>query len=268
MNTRGIADPLPSAGEVEQFGYCAHNWWLAQQGVDAGGQRGMKEHARQGRAQEGAERTRKESKRAMTWMFRILAMAGSATFLTLEVIFLRGQPLHWLFLATALVLVGASAALLVIAGIEDKEYVRRVKAASLVPGRVRRGGWHGEDVLHDPEWGISGAPDYVIDAPTGPVPVEVKTGHTPDHPYESHIMQLACYLRILEARGTPADYGLLSYPEGVFRVAWDADLQRRLRRQLDRMAQAKHEGKADRDHKHPARCRGCARRDACEQRLA
>jgi hypothetical protein len=34
------------------------------------------------------------------------------------------------------------------------------------------------------------------------------------------------------------------------------------------MAEAKAAGKADRDHEQPGRCRGCARRDACEQRLA
>lgn len=265
------ARAVPAAGEVEQFAYCAHNWWLARHGHDGSGaavEQGMAAHASQGRAQRRAESARKESSEALRWMFRILAVAASGTFLTLEVVYLRGDPLHWLFLTTALVMVSASAALLTIAGLREREYRRKVIDAHLVPGAVRSAGWRGERILRDPEWGISGSPDYVMDTPHGPVPVESKTGKTPDQPHRGHELQLACYLRLLEAAGTPAEYGLLTYPDGVFRVAWDDRLRAELRGTLDAMAAAEATGRADRDHAHAGRCRGCSRRDACDQRLA
>ncbi len=266
-----MALPLPSAGEVEQFAYCAHNWWLARSGVDSAGPgavRGMREHARKGRAQQHAEHARRSSRDAFRWMFRVLAVAGSVSFLSLELYFLRTDPLHWLFLLTALTLVSASAGLLVIASISEREYRQGVIKEGLVPGRVRRGGWQGEDVMHDPEWGISGSPDYIMETDGGPVPVEVKTGRTPDQPFPSHELQLACYLRLLEFdSGTAPEYGLLTYPDGVFRVAWDQPLKERLQSTLERMAVAAETGRADRDHEHLGRCLGCARRAACEQKL-
>ncbi len=263
---------LPSAGEVEQFAYCAHNWWLARQGVDGGGEgsrRGVREHHRKAEEQDHAEADRVEMARALRWMFYILGAAGSATFLTLELILLRGSPYHWIFLLVALVMVSASAALLTIAGIQEKRYRQDVLRGGLVPGRVSQQGLHGESVLEDPEWGIAGAPDYVMETESGAVPVEVKTGRTPDRPFPSHRLQLACYLRLLEvARGQRPEYGLLTYPEGVFRVEWDTRLENRLRDVLARMAEASSNGGVDRDHQHVGRCRGCARRSACDQRLA
>ncbi len=262
---------LPSAGEVEQFAYCPHNWWLARSGVDGEGPgvaRGMREHARKGRAQRKAEKARRSAREGFRWMFRILAVAASLSFLALELYFLRSDPYHWLFLLTALTLVSASAGLLVIASLSESEYRQRIVKAGLVPGRVGRGGWRGEEALHDSEWGITGSPDYVMETESGAVPVEVKTSKTPDHPFASHELQLACYLRLLEVeRGQAPEYGLLTYPDGAFRVAWNDDLQSRLKETLARMAAAEAAGKADRDHEHVGRCLGCARRASCGQAL-
>ena len=101
-----------------------------------------------------------------------------------------------------------------------------------------------------------------------PRPVEVKTGHTPPKPYPNHVLQVSCYLRLLEANGRTPPYGLVNYPEGVFRIAWGEPQKADLRATLDRIEAARKAGKADRDHEQPGRCRGCARRSACEQRLA
>ncbi len=263
---------MPAAGEVEQFAYCAHNWWLARSGVDGEGDgvaRGMREHARKGQVQRRAEKERNEMTRAFRWMFYVLGAAGSATFLSLELILLRSSPHHWIFLATALVLVGASAALLVIASIQEAAYRKDVVEAGLVPGKVSQQGLRGEGIMRDPELDLAGSPDYVMETEGGPVPVEVKTGRTPHRPFPSHRLQLACYLHLLEVdRGQRPEYGLLTYPDGVFRVDWDKRLENRLHATLKRMQQAAESGVADRDHEHPGRCRGCARRDACDQRLA
>ena len=265
---------MPSAGEVEQFGYCAHNWWLAQQGIHRGegegSRRGVSEHRRLGQEQEQAEEHKRDYKQGITWSFRLLMVAGSISFLALELVFLRQHPQHILFLTMGLVLVSASSGTMVIA----LDAQRRLKATeakgelilghALVDSDLQGKGTR----LTDPSWDLSGTPDYVLDTPSGPVPVEVKTGHTPNRPYANHVLQVSCYLRLLEANGRQPPYGLVNYPDGVFRVAWGEQQKADLRAALDRMAAAKQAGRADRDHDVPARCKGCARRDACEQRLA
>lgn len=263
---------MPSAGEVEQFAYCAHNWLLARQGHDphAQSRRGMEHHEQKARGLEQAELARRHRREGLQWSFRVLAAAASATFLTLEVVFLRASPYHIVFLTTALVLVSASAGMLTI-GLEAERRMRRAqREGRLVPGALLAQDLDGSgEVLADPATGLTGRPDAVVATASGVVPVEVKSGHTPERPYESHVLQLACYLHLLEATsGARPPYGLLQYPHGVFRVPWDDEQKERLARVLDRIAEAERTGQADRDHLQPGRCRGCARRDRCDQRLA
>lgn len=263
---------MPAAGEVEQFVYCPHNWWLARQGVDRhdeGSRRGIAEHGAVDKAHEAVERRKETYRDGLRWSFRVLGVSGSVTFLTLELVFLRAHPLHWAFLLVALIMVSASAALLSVALYSQREYKAMQQAAGIVPGRVLdRGLPGGGDPMEDPEWGVTGKPDYVIHSEDGPVPVEVKTGNTPPRPYESHRMQVAVYCRLLAAAGQTPPHGLITYPKGAFRVPWDDDVQHRLQTVLARMAAAQDAGKADRDHEHVGRCRGCARREQCEQKLA
>jgi CRISPR-associated exonuclease Cas4 len=264
---------MPSAGEVEQFAYCAHNWWLARKGVDPhaqGSQRGIAEHRKGGEALQTAEQQKTEYRRAIAWSFRFLGVAASLTVLTLELVLLRQSPQHIIFLTLALVLVASSSGLLVIALTSKEEYKAEQQAARLVPGQVVDSDLAGGGkVMHDDLHGLSGAPDYILQTAHGVVPVEVKTGMTPKRPFESHVLQVASYLQLVEATtGKQPEYGLLTYPQGIFRIAWDPDLRTRLLATLDRMAAAVATGKADRDHQEPGRCRGCARRDACEQKLA
>jgi CRISPR-associated exonuclease Cas4 len=263
---------MPSAGEVEQFAYCAHNWWLARQGATGSGEgsrRGIAEHQRLGTRQQDVEAGKRDYRQGLNWSFRFLGVAASATFLTLEVLYLRASPYHILFLTMALVLVSASTGLLVIALDAQRRVGTAEASGELVPGTLLDSDLSGGGrTLRDPAWDLSGTPDYLLDTPGGPVPVEVKTGHTPNRPYANHVLQLSCYLRLLEANGTPPPYGLVNYPDGVFRVAWDDAHKADLKAVLARMAEAKATGKADRDHEQAGRCKGCARRDACDQRLA
>jgi CRISPR-associated exonuclease Cas4 len=262
---------MPSAGEVEQFAYCAHNWWLARGGTDPQEQsrRGVAVHQASGEALAHAEEDKKEYRRALGWAFRFLAVAASVTVLTLELLFLRQTPQHIVFLTLALVLVASSGGLLVIAFNAQETYRATQQASRIVPGHVVDSDLAGGGrLLEDPALGLTGKPDYVLQTAHGLVPVEVKTGQTPDRPFESHLLQVAAYLQLLEATtGKAPEYGLLTYPNGTFRVGWDEDLRGRLTATLGRMAAAQAAGRADRDHEQPGRCRGCARRAACDQRL-
>lgn len=264
---------MTSAGEVEQFVYCPQNWWLARHGTDnhnQASQDGIAAHQRMGRRQSRIEREKRETRRAWSWFPRVVAFACAATVLTLEVAYLRSFE-HIVILVTATcVLVVGSAATLLLGLIHQERYKRHQTEAGLIPGRLAATDLGGDGpLLHDAAWDLSGRPDYVLETKQGLVPVEVKTGQTPARPHRNHQLQLACYLRLLEVQsGKPPEYGLLNYPEGVFRVAWDDALRNDLQATLQRIARARAEGKADRDHEHRGRCLGCARRDACAQKLS
>ncbi len=263
---------MPSAGDVGRFAYCPQSWQLSRKGHDSHDEvtrAGIQAHQSLGKGQASAERVGRDHRDALTWSTRILAVAASATMLTLEVLFLRAHPLLWIFLATTLVLLSTSVGLLVIGLDAERRYQSQQRRLGLVPGRLMDSDLAGQgDTLHDPEWGVSGRPDYVLETDSGLVPVEVKTGRTPERPHESHRLQLACYLRLVEAthRQAPA-YGLLAYPEGVFRVAWDADTKSRLRDILADIATAEETGVAKRNHDIRGRCRGCSKREFCDERL-
>ena len=79
--------------------------------------------------------------------------------------------------------------------------VRR-KRAGLPGGRViytdTRDWGPVEKPLYDPLLGLTGKPDYIVEQNGRFIPVEVKTGRTPDAPYDSHIFQLAAYCHLVE----------------------------------------------------------------------
>jgi CRISPR-associated exonuclease Cas4 len=264
---------VPSAGEVEQFVYCAHNWWLARQGHSGSGQaseRGVEEHKHKAEAQAGVEGRKREVRRAFSWSFRGILLASSATGATLAYVYRDELQHNLIFLTLGLVLTSAAAALLVLGILDERAYRSAQAEHGIVPGDLVETGLTGSgQPMVDKEWDVSGRPDYVVQGSRGIIPVEVKTGRTPKEPFPSHRLQLGCYLRLVEVTtGKAPEYGLLTYPEGNFRVDWNDALRAELKGTLDRMAQAKASGRADRDHDQPGRCRGCARREACDQRLA
>jgi hypothetical protein len=264
---------LPSAGDVEQFAYCAHNWLLARQGIEGNAdasKRGMAVHKTLGILQASAESGKRDYRDALAWALRVAAAGLSIAVLGLAVKLDRGGLASQVLVVAALVLAVLSSALLTLALRSQRHYLKVQRAAGLVPGRLLSSDMADPaPLLTDPDWDVTGRPDYLLETKAGLVPVEVKTGHTPEHPHRSHALQLACYLRLVEARdGKRPEYGLLSYPGGVFRVPWDDALRADLKQTLARIKDAQAAGRADRDHEQPGRCRGCARRAACDQRLA
>ena len=95
----------------------------------------------------------------------------------------------------------------------------------------------------------------------------------------------SCYFSIVqmnEAKDIPIEMGKTHSGTGanacapgtMQHLAFNVDtlddllaMRDRLRGVLARMQEAEAAGAADRDHNHVARCKGCARRDACKQRL-
>ena len=125
--------------------------------------------------------------------------------------------------------------------------------------------------LLDQQLGLVGKPDYIMKTKQGHlIPVEVKTGHTPETPYDSHRMQLMAYgLLIRSNYAQIPEYGLLHYPEKDFRVDFTPELETRLLDTLGDIRQIeKEDGAPPRSHASSARCRSCGYREVCDQKLA
>ncbi len=125
-------------------------------------------------------------------------------------------------------------------------------------------------VLLDEDLGLVGKPDYVIRTRQGSlIPVEVKTGHSPAQPYDSHRLQLAAYGRLIASNFEQSPkYGLLHYPEKDFQIEFTPQLQGELIETLARIRQIEKGRKAPaRSHAVPARCASCGYRGICDQKL-
>ena len=149
---------------------------------------------------------------------------------------------------------------------------RQRKQAGLPGGRViytdTRAWGALEKPLYDHDLGLTGKPDYLVEHEGQLVPVEVKTGRTPEAPYDSHIFQLAAYCLLVEKTYAkrPA-YGIIHYPHRDFAVDYTAELETALLEQLAEMRRDEVRRNVPRSHDEPMRCRSCGFRKVCDQKL-
>jgi CRISPR-associated exonuclease Cas4 len=149
---------------------------------------------------------------------------------------------------------------------------RQRRSAGLPGGRViytDTGGWGRlEKPLHDPELGLVGKPDYLVEKDGRLMPVEVKSGRAPTAPHDAHIFQLAAYCLLVERTyGKRPPYGILHYPDRDFAVDYTPALESALLDLLADMRQAETRRELPRSHTEPRRCRACGFRDPCDQAL-
>lgn len=149
---------------------------------------------------------------------------------------------------------------------------RQQKASGLPGGRViysdTRDWGAVEKPLYDPELGLTGKPDYLVEQGNTIIPVEVKSRRVADAPYDSHIFQLAAYCRLVEvAYGKRPAYGILKYANRTFAIDYTAELETHLRGLLIQIREQERLKNVDRSHQSAARCSACGYRAACEQKL-
>ncbi|HVM70297.1 MAG TPA: CRISPR-associated protein Cas4 [Anaerolineales bacterium] len=150
---------------------------------------------------------------------------------------------------------------------------RQRRAAGLPGGRViytdTRAWGKVEKPLFDKDLDLTGKPDYLIEQGGKIIPVEVKTGRTPEEPYDSHIFQLAAYCRLVQKTyGKRPSYGIIHYPNRDFAVDYTADLENALLDLIAEMRMNEHRSEVSRSHDDENRCRRCGFRQICDQRLA
>jgi CRISPR-associated exonuclease Cas4 len=150
---------------------------------------------------------------------------------------------------------------------------RQRRATGLPGGRViytdTRAWGPVEKPLHDPQLGLTGKPDYLVEHDGRIIPVEVKSGRAPQAPYDSHIYQLAAYCLLVErTSGKRPPYGILHYANRDFAVDYTLELRSTL---LDLLAELRRDElrpQVERSHQQAARCLHCGFREACDQSLA
>jgi CRISPR-associated exonuclease Cas4 len=154
---------------------------------------------------------------------------------------------------------------------------RRQKKSGLPSGRIiyaDTGNWRKiEAALYDAELQLTGKPDYLVENQDGIIPVEVKSSHLTDAPYDSHIYQLAAYCRLVETNfNHRPPYGIIHYPQKTFAIDYTPALESALLEKLDLIrSQSQQAGKRKsnihRSHQSAERCRGCGYKEICDETL-
>ena len=129
-----------------------------------------------------------------------------------------------------------------------------------------------EKPLYDAALGLTGKPDYLVEATEIQgepiIPVEVKSHHTGQAPYDSHILQLAVYCLLVERQlGRRPPFGLLKYPDQVYAIDFTPALEAELHNILDAIHAAERLRAINRSHNAPQRCARCGYRQVCDQNL-
>ncbi|PWH11696.1 MAG: CRISPR-associated protein Cas4 [Anaerolineae bacterium] len=166
----------------------------------------------------------------------------------------------------------AAFALLVLALVLFWVSGRTRRAAGLPGGRIiytdTQGWGKVEKPLYDPVLGLTGKPDYLVEKNGHLIPVEVKSGHAPEAPYDSHIYQLAAYCLLVErTMGRRPPYGIIHYPNRNFAVDYTHELEDALLALLAEIRRDERRDEVARSHTSAARCARCGFRAVCDQRL-
>ncbi len=128
-----------------------------------------------------------------------------------------------------------------------------------------------KESLYSKRYGLKGKPDYLLKDRSGNlIPVEVKSTNAPrnSQPYESHLLQLAAYLLLIEETlERPAPYGLIRYRDRTIRIDNTDELIDELIEVIDEMREWQQEESVPRSHDDPRRCRNCSMAHACDERI-
>ncbi|MDG6225995.1 MAG: Dna2/Cas4 domain-containing protein [Candidatus Thermoplasmatota archaeon] len=120
---------------------------------------------------------------------------------------------------------------------------------------------------------LIGTPDLIIEEDGKKIPVEIKSGRVPKSPHFSHIMQLTCYMILMDVEyGSSPPYGYVDYrPPGEETKRFQVDLDLLTRAialsKVSEIRDSIRTGEAHRNHDNPGKCRNCSRRGLCPERL-
>jgi len=125
-----------------------------------------------------------------------------------------------------------------------------------------------QKALYDPDSGLTGRPDYLVEHSGKVIPVEVKSQRVEAGPYDAHIYQLAAYCLLVERlyKQRP-EFGILHYQNRTYEIEFTSQLESELLVLLEEMRLMGRKKSLDRSHESVKRCQGCGFRSTCDQRL-
>jgi CRISPR-associated exonuclease Cas4 len=141
----------------------------------------------------------------------------------------------------------------------------------IAPVSMSERGERQEKPLLSHRYGLTGRPDYLVQTDEGIVPVEAKSTTCPASgvPYESHLMQLACYCLLVEdTTDATVPYGMIRYRDRQLRVDYTNELRESLLELLAEIREARQAEDVHRSHDEVARCAACSYREICVESLA
>jgi len=263
-----------SAADVERYAYCPLSWALADGGVDPRSEpllQGERAHDEKGKTIARWRGVLENHYEALRLSLYLALTAASAMTLAIEAFVLDFTgPYHWILIVMSLTWLFTALAFLLRAMRMEERANDIVQANGLVPGELAysdldRPG----DTLRSEKYNLSGKPDYIVRRGDHYIPVEVKTGRTPDEPHESHLMQLGVYCLLVEENyGSRPATGVLQYPEKTFEVPFTDDYRDKVLKMTLQMRMAKMTGEVHRNHDRRGKCQGCSRRAMCPERIA
>jgi CRISPR-associated exonuclease Cas4 len=122
--------------------------------------------------------------------------------------------------------------------------------------------------LFSKKYGLKGKPDYILERDGRYIPVELKTGNTPSHPFFSHIVQVGVYCLLIEDEYGDCPYGVIRYGEREFEVGLDQRLKNTIEEIKGKMLEDLEKGEVHRNHYRKGKCRNCSQRENCPESLA
>jgi CRISPR-associated exonuclease Cas4 len=126
-----------------------------------------------------------------------------------------------------------------------------------------------ERPLVSPACGLTGKPDYLVDAANGLIPVELKSRNcSPSGPHEGEVAQVTAYCVLVEdSFGATPPGGIIQYADRSWPIRYALKDRNRLLDILDEIREARSSRTIHRDHQHVARCRACGYRAVCDEAL-
>lgn len=132
--------------------------------------------------------------------------------------------------------------------------------------------------LYDNQSGLTGKPDYLVEVGNAIIPVEVKSTSYVHRPYDSHILQLAAYCRLVErTMKIKSPYGILHYTTSKstynphtgrsYAISFTPQLSERLDQILNEMRLTTTGNNANRSHQSRRLCQRCGYYNFCDQRI-
>jgi CRISPR-associated exonuclease Cas4 len=262
-----------SAADVERYVYCPLSWALArrgQEGADEVLQQGERAHEAVGTRIRFWRRVLDEHYDALRIAMYLALTAASAATLALEVVVLDASgPFHWILILMSLTWLMVALGFLMRAMFKERQAKAFVAASGLVQGELAYSDLDKPgETLRSEKYSLSGRPDYIVRRGDHYIPVEVKTGRTPEEPHDSHVMQLGVYCVLVEEiYGQRPAHGVLQYPERTFEVPFSDQFRDKVLETTLRMRLSDMTGVVHRNHDRPGKCRGCSRRDVCPERI-